>query len=143
MTNFSEAALSVQELPEPDNQAKKHSAKLVSRIEEECAASNGAISFRYYMELALYESELGYYSAGLQKFGAQGDFITSPEISPLFSQCIGQYPLKWSLLYPQHQAHRIPPYHRFLFWGNLFLHCLILGLHPNKDDTCNSQKGMV
>ena len=40
------------------------------------------------MNLALYAPELGYYSAGLKKFGRQGDFITAPEISPLFSQCI-------------------------------------------------------
>lgn len=42
------------------------------------------------MELALYEPELGYYSAGLQKFGEAGDFITAPEISPLFSHCVAR-----------------------------------------------------
>jgi len=40
------------------------------------------------MEMALYEPALGYYVAGTHKIGAAGDFITAPEISPLFSQCI-------------------------------------------------------
>jgi len=40
------------------------------------------------MNLVLYAPALGYYSAGLKKFGRQGDFITAPEISPIFSQCI-------------------------------------------------------
>ncbi|MBD3610765.1 MAG: SAM-dependent methyltransferase, partial [Gammaproteobacteria bacterium] len=37
---------------------------------------------------ALYAPGLGYYSAGSSKFGEAGDFITAPEISPLFSQCV-------------------------------------------------------
>ncbi len=40
------------------------------------------------MELALYFPGLGYYRNGLQKFGPRGDFITAPEISPLFSICM-------------------------------------------------------
>lgn len=42
------------------------------------------------MQQALYAPGLGYYSGGLQKFGAAGDFITAPEVSPLFSQCIAK-----------------------------------------------------
>ncbi len=40
------------------------------------------------MRMALYEPGLGYYVAGLRKIGKGGDFITAPEISPLFSQCL-------------------------------------------------------
>ena len=40
------------------------------------------------MEMALYEPGLGYYSAGATKLGADGDFVTAPEISPLFSRCL-------------------------------------------------------
>lgn len=40
------------------------------------------------MQMALYEPGLGYYVAGQHKLGAQGDFTTAPEISPLFSRCL-------------------------------------------------------
>jgi SAM-dependent MidA family methyltransferase len=42
------------------------------------------------MQMALYQPGLGYYSGGLQKFGAAGDFITAPEVSPLFSHCVAR-----------------------------------------------------
>lgn len=50
--------------------------------------SGGEISFADFMEIALYQPALGYYSGGLQKFGEKGDFITAPEVSPLFGQCL-------------------------------------------------------
>ncbi len=75
-------------LPEPDADALNHSQKLLARIKQEISAQGGAISFRRYMEMALYEPGLGYYVAGTHKIGEQGDFITAPEISPLFSRCI-------------------------------------------------------
>ncbi len=40
------------------------------------------------MELALYAPGLGYYVAGASKFGPSGDFVTAPQISPLFSQAL-------------------------------------------------------
>ena len=42
------------------------------------------------MELALYAPGLGYYMAGSTKLGAAGDFITAPELSPLFAQCLAR-----------------------------------------------------
>jgi len=59
-----------------------------SLIKNEIENAGGWIDFARYMELALYAPGLGYYSAGQQKFGEQGDFITAPEISPLFSQVL-------------------------------------------------------
>lgn len=50
----------------------------------------GPLSFERYMSLALYAPNLGYYRARRPKFGKAGDFITAPEISPLFSQCLAQ-----------------------------------------------------
>ncbi len=47
----------------------------------------GAISFAEFMQLALYEPGLGYYSAGLTKLGSSGDFITSSELGSLFARC--------------------------------------------------------
>jgi SAM-dependent MidA family methyltransferase len=77
-------------LPSLTPEQAAHSAKLVERIRDEIDAHQGWISFERFMELALYEPGLGYYSAGAMKFGADGDFVTAPEISPLFSRCLAQ-----------------------------------------------------
>ncbi|MBI3771888.1 MAG: SAM-dependent methyltransferase [Gammaproteobacteria bacterium] len=42
------------------------------------------------MELALYAPGLGYYVAGARKFGEAGDYVTAPEISPLFARCLAR-----------------------------------------------------
>jgi SAM-dependent MidA family methyltransferase len=81
-------SLSPGELPIPERDETERSAKLRARIATRCADAGGEVSFAEYMQMALYEPGLGYYSGGLRKFGAQGDFITAPEISPLFSQCL-------------------------------------------------------
>jgi SAM-dependent MidA family methyltransferase len=65
-----------------------HSERLVQRIREAIDAARGWISFERFMEMALYEPGLGYYSAGSTKLGSEGDFVTAPEISPLFSRCL-------------------------------------------------------
>lgn len=65
-----------------------HSTRLVHRIRDEIDAHHGWISFERFMEMALYEPGLGYYSAGSTKLGQDGDFVTAPEISPLFSRCL-------------------------------------------------------
>ena len=78
------------QLPAPDAEAQAHSEKLIALIDEEIAAAGGRISFACYMELALFAPGLGYYSAGSSKFGEQGDFVTAPEISPLFSRALAR-----------------------------------------------------
>lgn len=60
------------------------------RIAEEIEAAGGAIGFDRYMELALYAPGLGYYVNGRRRFGRAGDFVTAPEISPLFSLCLAR-----------------------------------------------------
>jgi len=76
------------DLTEPSEIEKQHSQKLHDVITQEINHAGGWIDFAQYMRLALYAPGLGYYSAGLQKFGEQGDFITSPEVSPLFAQTL-------------------------------------------------------
>ena len=78
------------DLPEPDAAAREHSAQLSQLIAQVISAEGGAIPFSRYMELALYAPGLGYYSAGAQKFGRAGDFVTAPELGPLFAQCVAQ-----------------------------------------------------
>lgn len=56
---------------------------LFERICEQIA-QKGALPFSDFMHQALYTPNLGYYTAGLQKFGMGGDFITAPELTPLF-----------------------------------------------------------
>jgi SAM-dependent MidA family methyltransferase len=77
-------------LPAPSPEAAQHSARLVEFIRREIAAQGGWISFARYMELALYASGLGYYTAGAHKFGESGDFITAPELSPLFGRTLAR-----------------------------------------------------
>ncbi len=52
--------------------------------------NHGVISFARFMEMALYQPGLGYYSAGLKKFGKEGDFVTSPELGDLFARSQAQ-----------------------------------------------------
>lgn len=78
------------ELPEPDADALRHSARLSALIRERISAAGGWIDFAEYMELALYAPGLGYYSAGAQKLGPAGDFVTAPEVSALFSRCLAR-----------------------------------------------------
>jgi SAM-dependent MidA family methyltransferase len=74
-------------LPPPDDSALAHSARLRQRIQEQVIAAGGAIPFSRFMELCLYAPGLGYYSAGASKFGEAGDFVTAPELGPLFAAC--------------------------------------------------------
>ena len=57
-------------------------------LRDEIAKANGWLSFARFMELALYAPGLGYYAAGARKFGPDGDFVTAPEISSAFGQCL-------------------------------------------------------
>jgi len=77
-------------LPSPSPEAARHSARLSEAIRQEIIAQCGWIPFARYMELALYAPGLGYYTAGAHKFGEAGDFITAPELSPLFGRTLAR-----------------------------------------------------
>jgi SAM-dependent MidA family methyltransferase len=75
-------------LPAPPPEAAAHSRKVAEHIAQVILDEGDWIPFSRYMELALYAPGLGYYSAGARKFGGEGDFVTAPEISPMFARCI-------------------------------------------------------
>lgn len=60
-------------------------AQLVDTMTQE-----GPLPFSQFMQQALYAPGLGYYSSGRQKFGREGDFVTAPERSSLFSHCVAR-----------------------------------------------------
>ena len=72
-------------LPKPDTESAAHSRLCADCIRARIDDAGGSISFAEYMQLALYAPGLGYYAAGAIKFGRAGDFVTAPEVSPLFS----------------------------------------------------------
>jgi SAM-dependent MidA family methyltransferase len=78
------------DLPEPDADARAHSERLAALIRGEIAGAGGTLDFARYMELALYAPGLGYYSAGAAKFGADGDFVTAPELGFVFARCLAR-----------------------------------------------------
>jgi SAM-dependent MidA family methyltransferase len=78
------------ELPSPDPQALAASRALLERIGAKLGAAGNWISFARYMELVLHEPGLGYYASGARKLGAGGDFVTAPELSPLFGRALAR-----------------------------------------------------
>ena len=77
-------------LPQPDAVSAAHSERCADYIRARIRDAGGSISFAEFMHYALYSPGLGYYSAGARKFGAAGDFVTAPEISPLFGRVVAK-----------------------------------------------------
>jgi SAM-dependent MidA family methyltransferase len=75
-------------LPSPSPEAAAHSRRLATALRDAIAAGGGWLSFARFMELALYAPGLGYYAAGATKFGAAGDFVTAPEMTPFFGRAL-------------------------------------------------------
>jgi len=82
--------LETSALPEPSAAAAVVSAELGASIAQAIGDAGGHIGFDEYMRRALYEPGLGYYVGGTIKFGKDGDFVTGPELSPLFGACIAR-----------------------------------------------------
>jgi SAM-dependent MidA family methyltransferase len=77
-------------LPPLTAEEARHSRALTAVIAVQLAEAGGWLSFERFMELALYAPGLGYYSAGAEKLGRGGDFVTAPETSDLFSRCVAR-----------------------------------------------------
>ncbi len=71
---------------------------LRQKIEQEIR-ERGPIPFSRYMELCLYDPELGYYSRGAEKFGKAGDFYTSSDVHAVFGRLLArQFEGMWRVL---------------------------------------------
>jgi SAM-dependent MidA family methyltransferase len=74
--------------PRPADDDEARSRALTALIRGELDVAQGTLPFSRFMELVLYAPGLGYYSAAQPKFGAAGDYVTAPEISPLFGRAL-------------------------------------------------------
>ena len=75
-------------LPSPSDDALEHSLRLSEHLRQRIRDAGGWLSFAAFMEALLYAPGLGYYTAGAHKLGAAGDFVTAPELSPLFARSL-------------------------------------------------------
>jgi SAM-dependent MidA family methyltransferase len=78
----------VADLPLPAADARAHSERVAAHVRAAIADAGGWIPFARYMELVLYAPGLGYYAAGAAKLGAAGDFVTGPELTPLYATAL-------------------------------------------------------
>ncbi|MGA8433059.1 MAG: SAM-dependent methyltransferase [Candidatus Sulfotelmatobacter sp.] len=73
------------------------------KIEQEIR-ERGPIPFSRYLELCLYDPELGYYSRNAEQFGKAGDFYTSSDVHAVFGRLLArQFEEMWRVLdSPEH-----------------------------------------
>lgn len=76
--------------PPLNSEQAEQQARALAVLADAIHGAGGVLPFDTYMELALYAPGTGYYVNGAQKFGRGGDFVTAPELSPLFGQCLAQ-----------------------------------------------------
>src|ERR1700742_1445497 len=75
-------------LPAP---LEQQSLKVEAAVREAVLSSPERwIPFDEFVQRVQYAPGLGYYSAGSTKLGAAGDFVTAPELSPLFARCLAR-----------------------------------------------------
>jgi len=77
-------------LPDLTPEESAHSARVAAHLRGVIESAGGWVPFSRFMQEALYAPGLGYYSAGARKFGAEGDFVTAPELTPVFARCLAR-----------------------------------------------------
>ena len=71
---------------------------LRQKIEQEIR-QRGPIAFSRYMEMCLYDPDLGYYSRNTEQFGKAGDFYTSSDVHAVFGRLLArQFEEMWRVL---------------------------------------------
>lgn len=70
----------------PDLQA--HAARVLAGATAHIESCSEPFTLGEFIHYALYTPGLGYYAAGLKKFGADGDFVTAPELGDVFARCL-------------------------------------------------------
>ena len=80
----------IMTLPLPSPAAQQSSANLQTLLAEEIKKHRNWIPFSRFMELVLYAPQYGYYTGGSHKIGNDGDFITSPTLTPLFARTLAR-----------------------------------------------------
>ncbi len=75
-------------LPTAAADALAASHLLTAHISTQLQEAGGWLPFDRYMDLALYAPGLGYYAGGATKLGSGGDFVTAPEMTPLYAQAL-------------------------------------------------------
>ena len=84
--------------PDPSQPVAPAGSSLRERIAEEIRRC-GPIPFSRYMQLCLYEPELGYYSRAREQFGKVGDFYTSSDVHAVFGRLLArQFEEMWRAL---------------------------------------------
>ena len=80
-----------------DFESATENAALVEVLRRRIDAE-GAISFHDFMEMVLYHPQLGYYVTR-EPMGREGDYLTSPEVNPIFGALVGKQLLQfWQLM---------------------------------------------
>lgn len=77
------------DLPTPSAEQSARSTALINHLRLKIQQT-GSISFADYMSEVLYHPNFGYYNNKAFSLGKSGDFVTAPELTPLFAQCLGQ-----------------------------------------------------
>jgi len=80
--------LTAAALPPLSPEESEHCARVAAYLRVLIEEAGGWLPFSQFMNAALFAPGLGYYMAGRQRFGAGGDFVTAPELSPLFAHCL-------------------------------------------------------
>src|SRR5258708_4319982 len=88
----------------PRGAAPERTVSLLREKIDEEVRERGPIPFSRYMELCLYDPELGYYSRNAKQFGKAGDFYTSSDVHAVFGRLLArQFDEMWRVLgSPEH-----------------------------------------